>query len=208
MNAPNDELPFSPAAERNRGPILEWLAALLPAEARVLEIASGTGQHAAFFAAEQRGWSWQPSEADARLLDAIGARCRGLANVRPPVALDVASPAWPLPRAAFDAVYCANLVHIAPWPVCAALMRGASAHLRDDGMLVLYGPFHVDGEALQPGNAAFDADLQARDARWGLRRLADVEREAAGAGLHLGRRVAMPANNLVLVFDRDRATRR
>ena len=200
----DDELPFSPAAERNRGGILEVLATLSPAQARVLEIASGTGQHAAHCAQAQAGWSWQPSEADANLLSAIAARCRGIGNVLAPIALDVASSSWPVPRDAFDAIFCANLIHIAPWPVCAALMRGAAAHLAADGMLVLYGPFRVDGEAMQPGNIAFDADLKSRDPCWGLRRLSEVEAEAERAGLRLAQRFTMPANNLMLAFGRGR----
>jgi SAM-dependent methyltransferase len=196
-------LPHSPAAERNREPILQVLRRLLPPAACVLEVASGTGQHAAHFAVAQPGWSWQPTEADAAALPAIAARCAGLAGVHPPRVLDVMRQPWLPPPAeakAFDAVFCANLLHIAPWPTCAALMAGAARHLAPGGRLVLYGPFLVDGEIPSPGNLAFDADLRARDPAWGLRRLTEVADEAQRAGLALERRFDMPANNLVLVF--------
>lgn len=203
-----DDLPFSPAAERNQAPILGVLRRLLPPVASVLEIAAGTGQHARHFAAAQPGWTWQPTEADDRLLAAIDARGGGLANLRPALRLDVLAPAWPLgpdEGAPYDAVYGANLLHIAPWPTCASLMRGAAAHLRPGGRLLLYGPFRVDGVPTAPSNEAFDADLQARDPRWGLRRLCAVQDEAAAVGLLFRETVAMPANNLVLVFEQPPA---
>ena len=193
-------LPFSAAAERNRGPILEVLRQVLPAQAVVLEVASGSGQHAAHFAAAQPGWSWQPTEADAAVLPAVAARCALLANVRKPLRLDVLATPWPPALGRYDAIYCANLLHIAPWPTCAALMAGAAAHLEPGGALVLYGPYFVDGMVPAAGNLAFDADLRARDARWGLRRLADVAGVALDAGLALEQRFEMPANNLTLVF--------
>ncbi|HEV8690503.1 MAG TPA: DUF938 domain-containing protein [Ideonella sp.] len=199
---PHDELPFSPAAERNKAPILAVLRQVLPAEAAVLEIASGTGQHAAHFAASQPGWTWQPSDAEAAALPAIARRCAGLANVRPAVHLDVLASPWPSSLGRYDALYCANMLHISPWATCAALMRGAASHLTAQGQLVLYGPLIVDSEATAPSNLAFDADLKARDPRWGLRHLAEVAAEAAAQGLAFERRFDMPANNLVLVFRR------
>jgi SAM-dependent methyltransferase len=198
------DLPFSPAAERNRAPILQVLRRLLAASARVLEVASGTGQHAAHFAAEGPGWAWQPTEADAAALGAIDARCRGLPSVRPALELDVLRSPWPpAPAAPYDAVYCANLLHISPWATCAALMRGAAAVLGPGGLLLLYGPFLQDGVPTAPGNQAFDTDLKVRDPRWGLRSLAAVEREASAAGLGLREVVAMPANNLLVVFGNE-----
>jgi len=194
------DLPFSPAAERNRAPILAVLDGLLPPQARVLEIASGTGQHAAHFAAAHPGWDWQPSDGDAQMLAAIDRRCAALPNVRPALPLDVLAPGWPVPAGVHDALVCANLLHIAPWATCAALMQGAVRHLQSGGVLVLYGPYLVDGELTAAGNLAFDADLRARDPRWGLRRLAEVQQAAQAAGLALRRRVDMPANNLMLVF--------
>lgn len=191
---------FSPAADRNKAPILEVLDALLPDDAAVLEIASGNGQHAAHFVAAHPRWTWQPSDAEPEALAPIGERCAALANVRAPLRLDVRAEPWPSALGRFDAVYCANLLHIAAWPVCAALMRGAAAHLRPRGVLVLYGPYVVDGEATAPSNTAFDADLRRRDPGWGLRRLADVVGEAHAAGLGFERRWNLPANNLLLAF--------
>jgi SAM-dependent methyltransferase len=194
-------MPFSPAAERNRAPILAVLQRLLPREAMVLEVAAGTGQHAAHFAAAEPGWRWQPTDADDAALAGIAAHATGLPNVRPPLRLDVlAGGPWPGAAASFDAVYCANMLHIAPWATCAALMRGAAGRLKPGGRLVIYGPFLVDGEPPAPSNLAFDADLRRRDPAWGLRSLAAVQAEAAAAGLAFDQRIDMPANNLVLAF--------
>lgn len=191
-------LPLSPAAERNRAPILAILCTLLTREAAVLEIAAGTGQHAAHFATSEPGWQWQPTDGDARALAGMSAHAAGLANVRTPLQLDVL--AWPELDTRFDAVYCANMLHISPWATCAALMRGAARVLKPGGHLVIYGPFLVDGETPAPSNLAFDADLRGRNPAWGLRRLVAVQDEAAAAGLALQQRIDMPANNLTLVF--------
>ena len=196
----NDEtLPFSPAAQRNQEPILEVLMGALPETCRVLEIASGTGQHAQHFAVARPGWQWQPTDADASSLPGIAARCAGLPNVAPPLQLDVLQP-WPGALTGFDAVYCANMLHISPWATCAALMNGAARALVPNGALLIYGPFVVDGEPTAPSNAAFDAGLNSRNAEWGLRRLSDVVAEARAVGLLFEQRVAMPTNNLMLVF--------
>lgn len=201
-------LPHSAAADRNKEPILAVLRQLLGPGGSALEIASGTGQHAAWFAAALPGWTWQPTDADASMLPAIAARIAeaDLSNVRPPLRLDVEAPQWPTPQAPFaerfDAIYCANMLHISPWATCAALMAGAARHLVPGGVLAIYGPFFVDGEPPSPGNAAFDADLRARDPRWGLRTLAAVQREALAHGLDLAEVVPMPANNLTLVLRR------
>jgi SAM-dependent methyltransferase len=197
----DDDLPFSPAADRNKQAILEALTRRLPPKASVLEIASGTGQHAHHFALAYRDWLWQPTEAEPSMLPAIDARCGHLDNVLPALHLDVLQAAWPLDAAApFDAMYCANLLHIAPWPTCAALMKGAAAGLAPGGCLLLYGPYRQAGVPTAPSNEAFDADLKSRDPRWGLRALADVEREASAQRLSLHDVVSMPANNLLLVF--------
>lgn len=200
-----DGLPFSAPAERNKAPILEVLGRLLPARATVLEIASGTGQHAAHVAAAKPDWTWQPTDISVRALAGIAARCAGLPNVLAALELDVLAPQWPQALDRFDAVFCANMLHISPWATCAGLMRGAARHLVPGGVLILYGPFLVDGEPTAPGNQAFDADLRSRDPCWGLRRLAEVEREARAAGIALRDRFAMPANNLVLAFRLDPA---
>lgn len=199
------DLPSSPAAERNKQPILDALVRILGAAGgSALEIAAGTGQHAAWFAAALPAWSWQPTEADARMLPALARRVEAvaLANLRAPLRLDAAAPSWPL-EDRFDAIYCANMLHIAPWSACAGLMQGAARHLRPGGLLVTYGPYLEDGVPTAPGNLAFDEDLRARNAAWGLRRLGDVAAEAQRAGLALRERHAMPANNLLLVFGGD-----
>jgi cyclopropane fatty-acyl-phospholipid synthase-like methyltransferase len=194
------DLPFSAAADRNKAPVLEQLQRLLPPTARVLEIASGTGQHAQHFAQAQPGWVWQPTDTTDDARHAIDARCAGLSNVQPAVRLDVLEAAWP--SGPYDAIYCANMLHISPWATCPALMRGAAAHLAPGGLLLLYGPYRVDGTPTAPSNEAFDADLKARNPAWGLRALSDVEREAASVGLVLQEVVTMPANNLLLVLRR------
>jgi SAM-dependent methyltransferase len=200
------DLPTSPAADRNKEPILAVLRQILPERGNALEIASGTGQHVGCFAAGLPGWTWQPTEADASLLPAIAARIAqaGLPNVRPPLPLDVMAAQWASESAPFtqrfDAVFCANMLHISPWPSCTALMQGAARHLAPGGVLVTYGPYLEDDVPTAPSNAVFDASLRARDPAWGIRALRDVRAEAQRAGLVLRRRHAMPANNLLLEF--------
>lgn len=198
----DDPRRHSPAAERNAAPILSELQRLLPARGVLLEIASGTGQHAAHCSAGLPGWQWLPSDFEAAALPSIAAWCAGLARVRVPLQLDVLQPHWPGVPATVDAIYCANMVHIAPWACCAGLMRGAARHLSAPGLLITYGPYLEDAVPTSPGNLAFDADLRARHPAWGLRRLEDVAQEAARVGLQLRERVAMPANNLLLAWAR------
>jgi len=204
------DLPFSTAAERNQQPILGALRELLGERGIALEIASGTGQHVVWFAAALEDWTWQPTDADAGALPAIAARAAqsGLSNLRPPVRLDVMSTPWPTAEAPFaerfDAIFCANMLHIAPPATCAALMQGAARHLQPEGVLITYGPYLEHGP-VAPSNAAFDRSLRARDPAWGIRRLDDVVREAVHAGLALRARRPMPANNLLLVFGGDAA---
>jgi hypothetical protein len=178
---------------------------LLPTQGRLLEIASGTGQHAAHAARQLPGWSWQPSDADPGALASIAAWCEGLSSVQPPLLLDVMESTWAGVPALLDAIFCANMLHIAPWPVCGALMRGAARHLSAQGLLLLYGPYAVDGEPTAASNLAFDEDLRRRNPAWGLRRLADVLAEAQACGLELRHRVPMPANNQLLVIGRSAA---
>jgi SAM-dependent methyltransferase len=187
------------AAERNRGPILEVLRRVLPARGLVLELASGTGQHAAHFAAALPGVSWQPSDLDLAALASIEAwRVEAaLPNLRPPVALDVAAARWPVEAA--DAVVAINLVHIAPWEVALALLARAAAVLPPGGVLCTYGPYRFDG-VTAPSNEEFDRSLRARDPAWGVRDVSALRREAADRGLRLDEVVAMPANNHALVF--------
>lgn len=195
-----DELPTSAAAERNKEPILAVLETVLPPSGRVLEIASGTGQHVCHFAAALPGLRWQPTEPDAGSRDAIVARIRaaGLTNVAAPIALDVHELRWPV-GADLDAILCINMIHISPWSATSALCAGAARHLRAGGVLVTYGPYLENGTAVQ-SNLDFDASLQRRDAEWGLRDLADVTRVAAEHGLARREVVRLPANNLGVVF--------
>ena len=200
-------LQHSPAAERNQTPILAQLLAVLPPNGAALEIASGTGQHAAHFAAALPGWTWQPTDQQSTHFGSITgwAAQAGVSNVRAPLRLDVLPTPWPgagpaFGAAAFNLIYCANMLHIAPWACCNALMQGTARHLAPGGHLVTYGPYLEDGVPTAAGNLAFDASLRAQDAAWGIRRLEDVAAVAAQAGLHLAARHALPANNLLLVW--------
>jgi hypothetical protein len=199
-----EDLRHSPAAERNAPPILAELQRVLPRAGMLLEIASGTGQHAAYCSAGLPEWQWLPSDFEAAALPSISAWCAGLPRVLAPVQLDVLQPSWLGVPSQVDAIYCANMIHIAPWSCCVGLMQGASRHLAPHGLLITYGPYLEDSAPTSPGNLAFDADLQARNPAWGLRRRETVAEEAARAGLSLRERVAMPANNLLLVWGRKR----
>jgi SAM-dependent methyltransferase len=194
----------SPAVARNAAPILEVLRAHLPARARVLEIASGSGEHAIAFARALPLTTWTPSDPspEARASIAAWSAESGLANVLPALALDAGDPSsWPEVDA--QVVFCANMIHISPWTVTEGLMAGAGRILPDPGgLLILYGPYRETDVALAPSNAAFDESLKARDPAWGLRELDDVVALAKTHRLHLTRRVEMPANNLMLLFRR------
>ncbi|CAN1513062.1 AdoMet_MTases domain containing protein [Caulobacteraceae bacterium] len=196
-------LPASPSSARNREPLLAVLRRWLPASGTVLEVASGLGEHAAWFAEALPGITWQPTDRNEEALDMLRARRdqAGLANLAPPLVLNAAEPdGWPLDRA--DAIVCINMVHISPWAATQGLMVGAARVLPVGGALILYGPYIEDGVETAPSNLAFDADLKRRDPAWGLRDLADVAALAAEHGLSLAGRVAMPANNLCLLFRR------
>ena len=202
------DLPFSPAAERNRQPILDVLLAMLPPGGRALEVASGTGQHAVWFTAALPGWTWQPTDFDAQALPGIDARVarEGTPQVLPARWLDVTTSPWladgPDGPPRFDLVYAANMLHISPWATCAGLMQGAARHLAPGGRLVTYGPYLEDEVPTAPGNLAFDQSLRATHPAWGLRRREDVQAQAQAAGLCMTARHPMPANNLLLVFER------
>ena len=187
------------AAERNKVPIGGVLERVLPARGEVLEVASGTGQHVAYFARLMPGLLWQPSDPDPELRRAIELRLgeEGLAIVRAPLDLDVRRETWPLAHA--DAVLCINMLHVAPWAATGALMRGA-ARLLDGGVLYLYGPYRKGGRPTAPSNEAFDARLKSENPDWGLRDVEAVADAAAGCGLVLEETIEMPANNLSLVF--------
>jgi SAM-dependent methyltransferase len=190
----------APATERNRAPILEVLRRVLPASGTVLEVASGSGQHAVFFAEALPHLIWQPSDPDPELRASIAAwRAQtALPNLRAPLALDATSDDWPMERA--DAILCINMIHIAPWTAALGLFRGAARLLSPGAPLLLYGPFKRDGRHTAPSNAAFDASLRQRDPAWGVRDLAEVE--AAATGFILAETIEMPANNLTLLLRR------
>jgi cyclopropane fatty-acyl-phospholipid synthase-like methyltransferase len=198
----NDARQHAPATARNREPILNILRKVLPAEGTVLEIASGTGEHAVHFAAALPGLTWQPSDpsAEARASIAAWIAAAGLVNLVEPLALDAAAPDWPIAGA--DAVVCINMVHISPWIATEGLMQGAARVLPMDGPLVLYGPYRRAGRELEPSNAAFDESLRQRDPAWGLRLLEDVVELAGEQGLALDSVNEMPANNLTVVLRR------
>lgn len=191
----------SPSTARNREPILRVLETRLPAGARVLEIASGAGEHAVFLARALPQVRWRPTDRDpdARASIAAWRAAADLPNLEPPLALDASDPTgWPDEPA--DAVVCINMIHIAPWAAAEGLMTGAGHRLPTGGRLFLYGPFVEADVPTAPSNLAFDESLRARDPAWGLRQRDEVVALAAGHGLALAERIAMPANNLTLVF--------
>lgn len=189
----------SPAVERNRDAIAAVLAGWLPASGLVLEVASGTGEHAIYFSRAFPDLRWQPSDADAdarRSIDAWREEA-GADNLRSALAVDASAPTWPVARA--DAVLCVNMVHISPWGATLGLIDGAARLLPDAGPLILYGPFLQADVPIAPSNLAFDASLKARSPDWGLRSVERV-RDAAASAFALDEVVAMPANNLMLLF--------
>jgi hypothetical protein len=176
----------------------------LPQTGLVLEIAAGAGEHAVHFAAALPTLQWQPTDADPEALASIAAwrQQAGLTNLLPPLALDCAQPeTWPVTRA--DAVVAINMIHISPWSATAGLFCGAARALPPGGGLFLYGPFFESGVAAAPSNIEFDQSLKRRNPEWGIRRLDDLTVEGERHGLMLSERIAMPANNLVLVFRKD-----
>lgn len=189
-----------PAPERNKLPILEVLQRVLPASGTVLEIASGSGQHAAFFSAKFPSLIWIPSDlADAHLRSiAEYVKESARPNLLPPRCISVTDSDWGV--SAVDAIFNANLIHIAPWDCTEGLLRGAARTLRANGVLVIYGPFRIGGVDTSESNAAFDADLKRRDPSWGVRDLEAVTDLAQQHGLWLRERVPMPSNNQTLIF--------
>ncbi len=193
----NDPRQSAPSALRNRDPILAQLRVLLPGQGRVVEVASGTGEHVAHFAAHLPGLMFQPTNRDDAGRASIDAWAAGLTNVRKAIPLD-ATGDWP--REIYNAVLCINMIHIAPWEATLGLVRNAAHVLEPGGMLVLYGPFRRAGRHTASSNAAFDADLRGRDAAWGVRDLEDVAEVAARHGFGAPDVVALPANNLLVSF--------
>ena len=193
---------FTNSAERNKGPILDVLARVLPKRGVVLEIASGTGQHVLHFAKALPGLGWQPSDPDPELRASIALRVeeQQLANVNRPIDLDVIRLPWPLQTA--DAVVCINMIHVAPWSATLALLEGAKALLPTQHVLFLYGPYRRFGQHTSKSNEQFDSDLRAHDPEWGVRDLEAVSEAAASSGFVLAEVVEMPANNFSLIFKR------
>jgi SAM-dependent methyltransferase len=199
------------AFHRNHAPIWAVLQKFLAGKSGdVLEAGSGTGQHVVHFAKHTPDVTWWPSDTNDRHLGSIAAWLKhaGLPNIRPPLRIDLSDPAWcPALQdgsgpAELLAVFCANVIHIAPWRVAEGLFAGAARYLRADGRLFLYGPFKRDGKHTALSNAVFDTSLRERDAEWGIRDIADVTKLAEGVGLALIETVPMPANNMILVFER------
>jgi hypothetical protein len=193
----------SPAAARNALPVLDVLRSILPPSGLVLEVASGTGEHAVHFAKALPGLVWRPSDpsADARASVDAWAAAMGVTNMRRALDLNAADQRWPISQA--DAIICINMVHISPWAATEGLMHGAGALLAPGAPLYLYGPFRRAGVATARSNEAFDADLRRRDPAWGLRNLDDITDCAGRARLKLDGLVEMPANNMSLVFRRS-----
>jgi len=200
------------AFHRNHEPIWAVLEKFLAGKSGdVVEVGSGTGQHVVHFAKHTPGIVWWPSDLNENHLRSIEAwrAHSALANIRPPLRIDLTDPAWcPAMQDGSGpdkllAVFCANVIHIAPWRVAEGLLAGAGRYLRSDGRLFLYGPFKRDGKHTAMSNAVFDTSLRQQDAEWGVRDIADVETLAAGAGLALVETLPMPANNMILVFGRS-----
>lgn len=192
----------SPAALRNRDPILDVLREWLPPTGDVLEIAAGTGEHALHFAAAFPELSWQPTDPDPEARGAIDAyrEEEGTPNLLPALHLDVTAATWPVTRA--DAILAINLVHISPPVASTGLLAGAARLLPPGAPLILYGPWRVEGEVLVYSNFAFDLKLKERDPSYGLRELTAFAADARASGFSLAERRTMPANNLMLRFDR------
>ena len=193
----------SPSTARNREPILAVLRRVLPPRAKVLELASGTGEHAVFFAAAMPGLDWRPSDPseEARASIAAWTQAEGLTNIAVPRDIDVSAALWGVEdEAPFDALIAINMIHISPWEATLGLMAGAGRLLRPGGMLFTYGAYKQEGRHTAPSNESFDQWLKARDERFGVRDLEAVEAAANAQGLALRESVEMPANNFALVF--------
>ncbi|MGB3753649.1 MAG: DUF938 domain-containing protein [Parerythrobacter sp.] len=196
---------YAPATQRNSGPIADILATELAHDASVLEIASGTGEHAVFMAARFPHMTWQPSDPDAEAVHSIAAWREEAASeaILQPIRLDARIAPWPV--GTFDAIFCANMIHIAPWDATVGLFESARTHLEPDGALLLYGPFMEADTTTAASNIAFDASLRERDAEWGIRELAACNDLARTNGLQLTARHTLPANNLIVVYRQAQA---
>jgi len=202
MSETSDPRQYRPHVARNRDAILDVLRRVLPPTGLVLEVASGSGEHAAYFAAKLPALDWQPTDPDPHALESVAAHRAALAarNLLPPLHLDVTAERWPVERA--DVVICCNMIHIAPWAACEGLIAGAARTLPSGELLYLYGPYKVRGEHTAPSNLAFDERLRAQNPDWGVRDLEVVAGLAERHGLALAETVPMPANNFSLIFRR------
>lgn len=187
----------APATQRNREFIFEVLETMLPTSGTVLEIASGTGQHVAYFASRLKDLQWLPTDLDSDALPSIDSWCEGLGNVAQAQELDVCEP-WPIKSA--DALVNINMIHISPWRTCVCLFEGASEVITSEGVLYLYGPFKRGGQHTAASNESFDVSLRSTHPSWGVRDLDDVTATAVQNGFDLDRVIEMPANNLSVVF--------
>ena len=202
MSDTSDRRLYFPHIARNREPILEVLRRVLPGQGLVLEIASGGGEHAAYFASNLPDVIWRPTDANSEMFESIAAHraAAGVANLLAPLHLDVTSGQWPVERA--EAMVCCNMIHISPWAATEGLMAGAERTLPRGGLLYLYGPYKIDGHHTAPSNQDFDTRLRAQNPLWGVRDLTDVSDLAKRHGLALEETVPMPANNLSVIFRR------
>lgn len=193
---------YAPATERNRTYIRDILERVLPKEGTVLEVASGTGQHAVFFSQSMPSVIWQPSDPNPVALESIAAwkEESGLSNLLDPIQLDTTQEDWGISKV--DALVCINMIHISPWESCEALLEGASHRLSEGGVLYLYGPFKIDGNHTSESNVRFDESLRSRDPSWGVRDLSDVKKLAEINGFLCSEVIDMPANNKSVVFVR------
>jgi SAM-dependent methyltransferase len=200
MSEASDPRLYLPHVTRNREPILAVLRRVLPPQGLVLEVASGSGEHAAYFAKRLPSLFWEPTDSDPLALASIAAHrtAADVPNLLAPLCLDVMSEQWPVERA--DALVCINMIHITPWAASEGLMAGASRILRAGGVVYLYGPYQIDGRHTAQSNQDFDAWLRTQNAQWGVRDLADVADLATRHGFALTETVAMPANNLSMIF--------
>lgn len=203
----NDERQFAPATQRNREPILEVLQRILPSTGTILEIASGTGEHAVFFAPRLSGRKWLPTDINYLSLASISAwlKYESSDNIYPPILLDVSANIWSVEveqqyLREITAIVSINMIHIAPWSACLGLMAGAGRILPENGILYLYSPFKQKGQHTAPSNAAFDEMLKSQNAEWGVRDLDDVIAVAEKHNLQWRETILMPANNLSVVF--------
>ncbi|MBW4555278.1 MAG: DUF938 domain-containing protein [Trichormus sp. ATA11-4-KO1] len=208
MNTPEDTRQFAPATQRNREPILEVLLQVLPKNGTILEVASGTGEHAVFFAPRLSPLQWLPSDQNPQLRASIIAWAEQCPsdNLYPPLELDASTPVWPVEEDAslyspIVAIVNINMIHISPWSACLGLMAGAGRILPPGGILYLYGPFKQNGEHTAPSNIAFDQSSRAKNPEWGVRNLEDVVAAASAQNLKLKATYQMPANNLSVVFE-------